>query len=54
MGSYDYCVYSNSLVDKVQELNHPPIKTVGIKWASISHIGKAEDANQTQLQHRAR
>src|SRR5579871_496192 len=48
MGPYDYYVYSNSLVDKVEELNDLPIKTVGSKWVSVGDIGKAEDANQIQ------
>src|SRR5579884_4407148 len=29
MGGYDYFVYSNSLVDKVSDINNVPIKTVG-------------------------
>jgi len=48
MGPYDYYIYSNSLVDKVSELNDVPIKTVGTKWVSVGDIGKAEDANQIQ------
>jgi HAE1 family hydrophobic/amphiphilic exporter-1 len=48
MGPYDYYVYSNSLVDKVKELNDVPIKTVGQKWVSIADVGKAEDASQIQ------
>ena len=48
MGPYDYFVYSNSLVDKVNELNDVPIKTVGSRWVSVGDVGKAEDANQIQ------
>lgn len=48
MGPFDYFVYSNSLVDKVNELNNVPIKTVGNSWVSVGDIGKAEDANQIQ------
>ena len=58
MGPYDYYVYSNSLVDKVSELNDVPIKTVGAdsgpsagstpKWVTVGDVGKAEDANQIQ------
>jgi multidrug efflux pump subunit AcrB len=48
MGPYDYYVYSNSLVDKVEELNDLPIKTVGTRWVSVGDVGKAEDANQIQ------
>jgi multidrug efflux pump subunit AcrB len=48
MGPFDYYVYSNSLVDKVPELNDVPIKMVGTKWVSVGDIGKAEDAAQIQ------
>ncbi len=59
MGPYDYYVYSNSLVDKVPQMNDIPIKTVEAgrsadslsstpKWVTVGDIGKAEDANQIQ------
>ena len=48
MGPFDYYVYSNSLVDKVPELNSVPIKTVGARWVSVGDVGNAEDANQIQ------
>src|ERR1700739_1141339 len=32
MGAFDYYIYSNSLVDKVADLNDVPVKTVGQKW----------------------
>ena len=48
IGPYDYYVYSNSLVDDVQQLNDIPIKTAGTKWVSVGDVGKAEDANQIQ------
>jgi len=48
MGPYDYYVYSNSLVNKVGELNSVPIKTSGTRWVSVSDIGEAKDANQIQ------
>ena len=48
MGPLDYYVYSNSLVDKVDELNSLPIKMVGDQWVSVSDVGRAEDANQIQ------
>ena len=35
IGGYDYYVYSNVLVDKVNELNNVPIKTVGQRWVSV-------------------
>ena len=48
MGPYDYYVYSNSLVDQVEELNDIPIKTSGASWVSVKDIGEAKDANQIQ------
>ena len=48
IGPYDYYVYSNSLVDKVEELNSVPLKTVGDRWVSVSDVGQAEDAAQIQ------
>jgi multidrug efflux pump subunit AcrB len=48
MGPYDYYVYSNSLVNHVEELNSVPIKTEGSRWVSVSDVGEARDANQIQ------
>jgi multidrug efflux pump subunit AcrB len=48
IGPYDYYVYSNSLVNSMDELGKIPIKTVGTSWVSINDLGKAEDANQIQ------
>jgi len=48
IGPYDYYVYSNSLVDKVDELNSVPIKAVGERWVSVGDVGEAKDANQIQ------
>jgi multidrug efflux pump subunit AcrB len=48
MGPYDYYVYSNSLVDNVEDLNAIPIKTVGSRWVTVGDVGKAEDAAQIQ------
>jgi multidrug efflux pump subunit AcrB len=48
MGPFDYYVYSNSLVQKVEELNQIPIKTKDQSWVSIGDIGEAKDANQIQ------
>jgi len=48
MGPYDYYVYSNSLVKKVEELNQVPIKTVGARSVTIGDIGEAKDAHQIQ------
>jgi HAE1 family hydrophobic/amphiphilic exporter-1 len=48
MGPYDYYVYSNSLVKKVDELNSVPIKANGTQWVSVGDVGEAKDANQIQ------
>jgi len=48
MGPFDYYVYSNSLVDTMEELGKVPVKTVGSSWVSVNDLGKAEDANQIQ------
>jgi multidrug efflux pump subunit AcrB len=48
MGPYDYYVYSNSLVKKVDELNDVPIRTVGQRSVRIGDIGEAKDSHQIQ------
>ncbi len=48
LGPTDYYVYSNSLVDNMQQLNDLPIKTVGDSWVSVKDVGKAEDASAIQ------
>ncbi|HEX8817189.1 MAG TPA: efflux RND transporter permease subunit [Terriglobales bacterium] len=48
MGPYDYFVYSNSLVDNMDQLNDIPLKVRGHSWVTVGDVGKAEDANQIQ------
>ena len=48
MGPFDYYVYSNSLVKRVEDLNQIPIKTNKHSWVTIGDIGQAQDANQIQ------
>ncbi|HTR38732.1 MAG TPA: efflux RND transporter permease subunit [Bryobacteraceae bacterium] len=48
VGPYDYYLYSNSLVEKVKDINDLPIKTVGQRSVTINDIGEAKDANQIQ------
>ena len=48
MGPYDYYVYSNSLVDNMQQLNDVPLKTTGDSWVRVSDVGKAEDSSAVQ------
>jgi hydrophobic/amphiphilic exporter-1 (mainly G- bacteria), HAE1 family len=48
IGPYDYFVYSNSLVDNMDELSKVPIKVKGHSWVTVSDVGKAEDAHGIQ------
>jgi hydrophobic/amphiphilic exporter-1 (mainly G- bacteria), HAE1 family len=48
MGPYDYFVYSNSLVDNMDQLARVPLKVDGHSWVTVNDVGKAEDANQIQ------
>src|SRR5580698_9006347 len=48
IGSSDYYVYSNSLVQNVADLDSLPIKTVGQRWVSVGDVGEAKDASQLQ------
>ncbi len=48
MGPFDYYVYSNSLVNNMDQLGKIPIKTVGSSWVSVNDVGEAQDANQIQ------
>jgi multidrug efflux pump subunit AcrB len=48
IGSRDYYVYSNSLVQNVPDLDNLPLKTVGTSWVSVGDVGKAEDSSQLQ------
>jgi HAE1 family hydrophobic/amphiphilic exporter-1 len=48
MGPYDYFVYSNSLVDNMDELSQVPLKVKGHSWVTVGDVGKAEDAHQIQ------
>jgi hydrophobic/amphiphilic exporter-1 (mainly G- bacteria), HAE1 family len=48
VGPYDYYVYSNSLVNDMDQLGKVPVKTVGNSWVSVNDVGEAADANQIQ------
>jgi multidrug efflux pump subunit AcrB len=48
IGSSDYYVYSNSLVENVRDLDNVPIKTVGTRWVTVGDVGEAKDASQLQ------
>jgi len=48
MGPYDFFVYSNSLVDDMEQLGKLPLKVNGNSWVTVNDIGKAEDAHGIQ------
>jgi multidrug efflux pump subunit AcrB len=48
MGPYDYFVYSNSLVDDMDQLGKVPLKVKGNSWVTVNDVGKAEDAHGIQ------
>src|ERR1700677_1811786 len=48
IGSSDYYVYSNSLVENVEDLDSLPIKSVGTSWVSLGDVAEAKDASQLQ------
>jgi hydrophobic/amphiphilic exporter-1 (mainly G- bacteria), HAE1 family len=48
IGPYDYFVYSNSLVDNMDQLSKVPLKVNGHSWVTVSDVGKAEDAHGIQ------
>jgi HAE1 family hydrophobic/amphiphilic exporter-1 len=48
MGPYDYFVYSNSLVDNMDQLGKVPLKVKGNSWVTVNDVGKAEDGHQIQ------
>ncbi|MGD0506883.1 MAG: efflux RND transporter permease subunit [Terriglobales bacterium] len=48
MGPYDYFVYSNSLVDNMDQLGKLPLKVKGNSWVTVNDVGKAEDAHGIQ------
>ncbi|MGA3201061.1 MAG: efflux RND transporter permease subunit [Bryobacteraceae bacterium] len=48
IGNSDYYVYSNSLVENVEDLDSVPIKTVGTRWVTVGDVGEAKDASQLQ------
>jgi len=48
IGPLDYYIYSNSLVDDMNQLSNIPLKTDGSSWVTINDVGAAKDANQIQ------
>jgi multidrug efflux pump subunit AcrB len=48
IGPYDYNVYVNNQINKMQDLNQVPLKTVGEASVLVADVGKAQDASQIQ------
>jgi len=48
IGLDDYYVYSNSLVENMNQLGEVPVKTVKDAWVTVNDVGKAEDSHQIQ------
>src|SRR5271157_6049516 len=48
IGSNDYYIYSNSLVENVKDLDNLPLKTVGTEWVSLGDVGEAKDSSSLQ------
>ncbi|MGA3211828.1 MAG: efflux RND transporter permease subunit [Terriglobales bacterium] len=48
IGPNDYFVYSNSLVDTMEQLGQVPLKVKGNSWVTVNDVGKAEDAHGIQ------
>lgn len=48
IGSNDYYVYSNSLVEHPEQLDQIPVKMSGTSWVSVGDVGEAKDSHQIQ------
>ncbi|MGA2716105.1 MAG: efflux RND transporter permease subunit [Bryobacteraceae bacterium] len=48
IGPFDYYVYSNSLVDTMNQLDEVPLKAVKDSWVRVSDVGKSVDGAAIQ------
>lgn len=48
IGPYDYNIYTNSQLSRMEEINNLPIKAIGSSYARIADIGKAVDGSEIQ------
>jgi multidrug efflux pump subunit AcrB len=48
IGNRDYNIYANSQVDDPEDINHIPLKSVGLGSVVVADVGKAEDAGAIQ------
>jgi multidrug efflux pump subunit AcrB len=48
IGPFDYNIYANSQIEKVDDINRMPLKTVGQSSVLVGDVGEAKDAAQIQ------
>src|SRR6516162_6678748 len=48
IGPYDYNIYCNSQIEKIDDINRIPLKTVGNSSVTVADVGIAKDASQIQ------
>src|SRR5947208_4663202 len=48
LGPYDYNIYCNSQIEKIDDINKVPLKTVGHSSVLVADVGMAKDASQIQ------
>jgi multidrug efflux pump subunit AcrB len=48
LGPFDYNIYCNSQIEKVDDINRIPLKTVGNSSVLVADVGLAKDASQIQ------
>jgi len=48
MGRYDYSLYVNSEIPRVEDINHVPVKMSGVNPVRVSDVGVAKDAYSLQ------
>src|SRR3954464_1691093 len=48
LGPYDYNIYCNSQIEKIDDINRIPLKTIGHSSVLVADVGMAKDASQIQ------
>jgi multidrug efflux pump subunit AcrB len=48
IGPLDYNIYCNSQIEKINDINQIPLKTVGNSSVMVADVGQAKDASQIQ------
>jgi len=48
IGPLDYNIYCNSQIEKIEDINRIPLKTVGQASVLVGDVGQAKDASQIQ------